>query len=129
MKSDLGRPQRRELLPWGLWLRSGQRGDCVLSRGGHGKTISRPTTGACLFPKGAIRNWRIGTPDERCFLPIHVYDAATGAPVVVILRPGKTPSGVEVRKLLSRLIGRIRRHWPDTASAFAVTLTTAETRR
>ena len=52
--------------------------------------------------------------DERCFLPIHVYDAATGAPVVVILRPGKTPSGVEVRKLLSRLIGRIRRHWPNT---------------
>ena len=41
--------------------------------------------------------------DERCFLPIHVYDAATGAPVTVILRPGKTPSGVEVRKLLSRL--------------------------
>src|SRR5262249_47418526 len=52
--------------------------------------------------------------DERCFLPIHVYDAATGAPVTVILRPGKTPSGVEVRKLLSRLIGRIRRHWPNT---------------
>jgi hypothetical protein len=49
--------------------------------------------------------------DERCFRPIHVYDAATGAPVVVILRPGKTPSGIEVRKLLSRLIGRIRRHW------------------
>ena len=52
--------------------------------------------------------------DERCFLPIHVYDEATGAPVTVILRPGKTPSGVEVRKLLSRLIGRIRRHWPNT---------------
>ena len=52
--------------------------------------------------------------DERCFLPIHVYDAATGAPVTVILRPGKTPSGVEVRKLLSRLSGRIRRHWPNT---------------
>ena len=52
--------------------------------------------------------------DERCFLPIDVYDEATGAPVTVILRPGKTPSGVEVRKLLSRLIGRIRRHWPNT---------------
>jgi hypothetical protein len=52
--------------------------------------------------------------DERCFLPIHVYDTATGRPVLVILRPGKTPSGVEVRKLLSRLIGRIRRHWADT---------------
>jgi hypothetical protein len=52
--------------------------------------------------------------DERCFLPIHVYDAATGAPVVVILRPGKTPSGKEMRKLLSRMVGRIRRHWPET---------------
>src|SRR5262245_61816464 len=52
--------------------------------------------------------------DERCFLPIHVYDTATGRPVVVILRPGKTPSGKEVRKLLSRLICRIRRHWPNT---------------
>ena len=31
--------------------------------------------------------------NERCFLPIHVYDAATGRPVVAILRPGKTPSG------------------------------------
>ena len=52
--------------------------------------------------------------DERCFLPIHVYDIATGRPVVVILRPGKTPSGKEVRNLLRRLIARIRRHWPDT---------------
>ena len=47
-------------------------------------------------------------------MPIHIYDTATGRPVAVILRPGKTPSGKEVRKLLSRLIGRIRRHWPDT---------------
>jgi hypothetical protein len=52
--------------------------------------------------------------DERCFLPIHVYDTATGRPVAVILRSGTTPSGKEVRKLLSRLIGRIRRHWPET---------------
>src|SRR5436853_4257454 len=31
--------------------------------------------------------------DERCFLPIHVYDAAIIRPVAVLLRPGKTPSG------------------------------------
>jgi hypothetical protein len=31
--------------------------------------------------------------DERCFLPIHVYDTATSRPAAVILRPGKTPSG------------------------------------
>jgi hypothetical protein len=35
--------------------------------------------------------------DERCFLPIHVYDAANARPVVVLLRPGKTPSGEEIR--------------------------------
>ena len=52
--------------------------------------------------------------DERCFLPIHVYDTATGRPVTMILRPGKTPSGREVRAWLRRLIQRIRRHWADT---------------
>ena len=52
--------------------------------------------------------------DERCFLPIHIYDTATGRPVTMILRPGKTPSGKEVRAWLRRLIKRIRRHWPKT---------------
>ena len=52
--------------------------------------------------------------DERCFLPIHVYDTATGRPVAVILRPGKTPSGVEVRGHVRRLVRHIRRHWPAT---------------
>src|SRR5215204_3381293 len=41
--------------------------------------------------------------DERCFFPIHVYDTATGRPVAMILRPGKTPSGVEVRGHIRRL--------------------------
>ena len=53
--------------------------------------------------------------DERCFLPIHVYDTATSRPVAVLLRPGKTPSGIEVRGHLRRLVRRIRRHWPDHA--------------
>ena len=52
--------------------------------------------------------------DERCFLPIHIYDTETGRPVAVILRPGKTPSGVEVRGHLRRLIRQVRRHWPRT---------------
>src|SRR5712675_1399091 len=52
--------------------------------------------------------------DERCFLPIHVYDTATSRPVAVLLRPGKTPSGVEVRAHLRRLVRRIRQHWPQT---------------
>ena len=52
--------------------------------------------------------------DERCFLPIHVYDTATSRPVAVLLRPGKTPSGQEIRGHLRRLIRTIRRHWPET---------------
>jgi hypothetical protein len=52
--------------------------------------------------------------DERCFQPIHVYDTATSRPVAMVLRPGKTPSGVEIRGYLRRLVHRIRRHWPAT---------------
>ena len=50
--------------------------------------------------------------DERCFLPIHVYEATTGKPVAVILRPGKTPDGAEVALVLRHVIGAIRRRWP-----------------
>ncbi len=56
--------------------------------------------------------------DERCFLPLHVYDTATGRPVAVVLRPGKTPSGVEVRGHLRRLVRRIRKPWPTTRITF-----------
>ena len=52
--------------------------------------------------------------DERCFLPIHIYDTATGRPVAMILRPGKTPSGKEAAGYLRRLYRRIRHHWPKT---------------
>jgi len=52
--------------------------------------------------------------DERCFLPIHVYDTATSRPVAVLLRSGKTPSGREIRGHLRRLVQEIRRHWPNT---------------
>jgi len=50
--------------------------------------------------------------DERCFLPIHIYEGTSGKPVAVILRKGKTPAGVEVRTILKHVIGRIRGHWP-----------------
>lgn len=52
--------------------------------------------------------------DERCFLPIHIYDAGTGRPIAMILRPGKTPAGKEIRGHLRRLFRRIRRRWPTT---------------
>jgi hypothetical protein len=56
--------------------------------------------------------------DERCFLPIHVYDTARASPVAVVLRPGKTPGGVEVRAHLRRLVRHIRKQWPKTRITF-----------
>ena len=56
--------------------------------------------------------------ETRCFLPVHVYHVESGKPVAVLLRPGKTPSGVEVRTLLKHLVRRIRRHWPRTRLTF-----------
>ena len=56
--------------------------------------------------------------DEHCFLPIHVYDTERSRPVAVILRAGKTPSGIEVRAHLRRLVRHIRRRWPNTRITF-----------
>ena len=32
----------------------------------------------------------------------------------MLLRPGRTPSGIEVRAHLRRLVRRLRKHWPAT---------------
>ena len=55
-----------------------------------------------------------GHHGERCFMPIHVYDTATGRPVAMLLRTGKTPSGAEAAGHIRRLFRHIRRRWPNT---------------
>ena len=50
--------------------------------------------------------------NERCFLPIHIYEGTSGKLVTTILRAGKTPGGEEVRTVLKHVIKRIRQHWP-----------------
>ncbi|GLJ00735.1 IS1380 family transposase [Sphingobium sp. BS19] len=55
-----------------------------------------------------------GHHGERCFLPVHVYDTATGRPVAMLLRTGKTPSGAEAAGHIRRLVRHLRRHWPET---------------
>ena len=50
--------------------------------------------------------------DNRCFMPIHIYEATTGKPVAVFLRPGKTPDGAEVTLVLRHVIGHIRARRP-----------------
>jgi Transposase DDE domain group 1 len=50
--------------------------------------------------------------DSRCFLPIPIYEATTGKPVAVILRPGKTPGGAEVALVLRHVVKAIHARWP-----------------
>ena len=50
--------------------------------------------------------------DEYIFQPIHIFEAATGKPVLSLLRPGKRPSGEEAARVLKHVIRRIRRNWP-----------------
>jgi len=50
--------------------------------------------------------------DAYCFQPIHIFDAASGKPVLSLLRPGKRPSGKEAAGVLKHVIGRIRSNWP-----------------
>lgn len=50
--------------------------------------------------------------DSRCFLPIHIYEATTGKPVAIFLRPGKTPDGAEVARVLRHVVRHIRARWP-----------------
>ena len=55
--------------------------------------------------------------DERCYLPIHVYDTEHSRPVAVVLRPGKTPSGVE-GALIAPPRAAYRKRWPKTRITF-----------
>ena len=50
--------------------------------------------------------------DDYCFQPIHIYDAASGKPILSLLRPGKRPSGAEAALILRHVIRRIRYNWP-----------------
>ena len=54
----------------------------------------------------------------RCFLPIHIYEATTGKPVAVILRPGKTPDGAEVTLVLRHVVRAIRASLARFAAGF-----------
>ena len=36
--------------------------------------------------------------DDYCFMPFHVYDGVSGQLITTVLRPGKTPSGKEIKQ-------------------------------
>ena len=48
-----------------------------------------------------------------CFKPMYIFEAASGKPVLALLRPGKRPAGAEIARVLRHVIRRLRHHWPD----------------
>src|SRR5271165_2055717 len=56
--------------------------------------------------------------DDYGFQPIVVFDGE-GRFVTALLRPGKRPSGVEIRRFVRRLVGAIRAHGPRLRSCCA----------
>ena len=51
---------------------------------------------------------------HHCFLPLLVFEANSGALVTAVLRPGKRPTGSENAMIMKRVLGLLRRHWPQT---------------
>jgi hypothetical protein len=49
-----------------------------------------------------------------CYEPLHIYEGMSGKLVCTVLRPGKTPSGQQVSAILRRVVGLIRKAWPNT---------------
>jgi len=47
-----------------------------------------------------------------CYRPVLIYEGNSGKLITAILRPGKRPSGAEVRAILKRVLARIRHAWP-----------------
>jgi Transposase DDE domain group 1 len=45
---------------------------------------------------------------------MHIYHAASGTPVVTILRPARTLKGTEVRTVIKHVTKLLMRHWPKT---------------
>ncbi len=53
--------------------------------------------------------------DTYCFLPLHLYEGQSGKLITSILRPGRRPTGAEIVSILKRVVGRMRRQWPEVA--------------
>ena len=49
-----------------------------------------------------------------CYLPLMIFDGQSGALVAAVLRPGKSPTGVENAMIMRRVLTLIRRCFPDT---------------
>ena len=54
-----------------------------------------------------------GYYDSYCYQPLHIYEGQSGKLITSILRPGRRPTGKEIVSILKRVVGAIRREWPE----------------
>lgn len=50
---------------------------------------------------------------EYCYQPLHLYDGLTGRLITTVLRPGRTPKGSDIVKILQRVVAHLRAAWPE----------------
>ena len=55
---------------------------------------------------------------DYCFMPLHIYEGITGKLITTILKPGRRSKSVDVFAVLKRIIGYLRKHWPNTLIVF-----------
>jgi len=55
---------------------------------------------------------------EYCFMPFHVYEGISGKLITTVLRPGKSPTAMEIISVLRRIVTRLRRAWPEVEIIF-----------
>ena len=46
-------------------------------------------------------------------MPLHIYAGQSGKLITTILRPGCRPTGAKIVSILKRVVGAIRRAWPE----------------
>lgn len=51
--------------------------------------------------------------DDYCYMPLFIFEGRSGKLITSILRPGKRPSGKEVRSIIKRVVKRLRTAWPS----------------
>jgi hypothetical protein len=54
-----------------------------------------------------------GDYEADCSLPLHIYAGQSGKLLTAILRPGCRPTGAEIVSILQRVVGAMRRAWPE----------------
>ena len=56
-----------------------------------------------------------GYHDTFCYMPLFIFEGMSGKLITSILRPGKRPTGKEVRSVIKRVVKRLRKAWPSVS--------------